>query len=490
MSQRDFMAIYCPNMPIQALLRAEEEYKGKKVAIVEAKGNRAVIICVSKSAEIAGIKPNMTPSQASAISSDICFREVKDCVIHSAKQVLLEVSQRFSPIIELIGIDTVVLEIKNAKADHLRNIGFSIQTMCKQMGLDVRVGIASGPRIAVIAGKTSDGITVVPKGNEAQFLALLPISVLSPSPFILEILTKLGVATVGDFAKMRRSGVGIRLGMEGLDLHRLASGEDLTHINPIKPEESIEESVVLEYSIEHFDHLIFLIAGAVERIVKRVVMDSRAISKIDLSLFLETKEKHILTSSFVIPTIDTMAIISSIRSSLEKDPPTKPIVGFTMSVSKEDLRAIQGDLFSPAIITPSKLGSLLTRLEEIVGREHVGCLEVSDSWAREKSAMNKFNPMSNINEVRTGKVLCLHLRCFRPPIEIEVDIKDGIVNKIKGMGVEGKIVRIAGPWYVDWGWWNGERGGAFYDVEILGIGIFRLWHDFVSNKWYLDGVCD
>ncbi len=84
----------------------------------------------------------------------------------------------------------------------------------------VEVGVADGLFAAVLAAR--DG-TIVPAGGTADFLAPFPVSVLG-QPELAELLHRLGVRTLGDFAALPEAHVLGRFGSDGAAGHRVAQG--------------------------------------------------------------------------------------------------------------------------------------------------------------------------------------------------------------------------------------------------------------------------
>lgn len=107
-----------------------------------------------------------------------------------------------------------------------------------------RIGVADGTFAAVLAaeraagagGPAPGGAVVVPPGGTPAFLAPLPVGVLlgDPSPGaapasrrdLVDVLVRLGLATLGAFAAIPAADVAGRFGAEGLAVHRLAAGLD------------------------------------------------------------------------------------------------------------------------------------------------------------------------------------------------------------------------------------------------------------------------
>lgn len=89
-----------------------------------------------------------------------------------------------------------------------------------------RVGVADGPFAAALAATaTGDPWTVVPRGASPSFLAPHPLSTLQ-RPELVDVLERLGLRTLGDFAALPAPDVLARFGTDGATAHRLAAGLD------------------------------------------------------------------------------------------------------------------------------------------------------------------------------------------------------------------------------------------------------------------------
>ncbi len=86
---------------------------------------------------------------------------------------------------------------------------------------DVEVGIADGLFAAVLAARAA---LVVPAGTTPAFLAPLPVATLG-DPDLAELLARLGIRTLGNFAALPERHVLGRFGADGVAGHRLARGD-------------------------------------------------------------------------------------------------------------------------------------------------------------------------------------------------------------------------------------------------------------------------
>jgi DNA polymerase-4 len=108
--------------------------------------------------------------------------------------------------------------------------------------LPISVGVASTKLVAKIASdlRKPDGLVVVPRGEEAAFLAPLPISRLwGVGPQTAAALRDYGVVTVGDLAALSGDVLERRFGKHGVSLADRARGVDPDPVHGRDPAKSV-----------------------------------------------------------------------------------------------------------------------------------------------------------------------------------------------------------------------------------------------------------
>ena len=69
---------------------------------------------------------------------------------------------------------------------------------------------------------------------------------------------------------------------------------------------------------------------------------------------------------------------------------------------------------------------------------------------------------------------------------ISVASESGATPRVQG------LVRVAaGPWSLEEGWWNDkpvERD--YWDLELSGGGLYRVYRDRKTGDWFADGMYD
>ncbi|WP_176234687.1 DNA polymerase Y family protein [Mycobacterium simiae] len=97
-------------------------------------------------------------------------------------------------------------------------------------GAECQVGIADQLPTAVLAARAG---RIIPAGGDAKFLSALSIRQLSTEPSLsspgreelTDLLWRLGIRTLGQFAALSSTDVASRFGADGVSAHRLARGE-------------------------------------------------------------------------------------------------------------------------------------------------------------------------------------------------------------------------------------------------------------------------
>src|SRR4029077_7902535 len=107
----------------------------------------------------------------------------------------------------------------------------------------VNIAIAANPDAAIHAARGFQGISIVPEGDEAKFLASLPLTLLSPAEEIAETLARWGIRTFRDLDALPDLGVAARLGEEGVRLQKLARGESSRPLRPVEAPPRFEEAM-------------------------------------------------------------------------------------------------------------------------------------------------------------------------------------------------------------------------------------------------------
>ena len=383
----------------------------------------------------------------------------------------------------------------------------------EKAGLPARAGIAASKLSARIAAGLPESPTVVPEGEEARFLAPLPLEKLAPQLEIAATLDRWGLSTIGELAKLPEGEVASRLGEIGRALHMSARGIDPAPLEPWVPPPSFTEGMDLEWPLASLEPFLFLAHAALERLLVR--LESRALSctRLDVGLKLDPDGHDARSIALPAPTRDAKTLLTLVRLELEARPPGAPVAGFSFAAHPDSPRRAQLSLFGPAALSPDRLATTIARLAALLGADRVGSPRTVDGHRPERFTMSPSGfapppPPRLRTPAKNGRGL-LSVRVLRPPVPLEVLIESRAVEG-RGRGLQAHArptslksppdaapaisgaVRVAsGPWSLEEGWWTETPADRdYWDVELSDGGLYRIYRDRAGSAWFADGVYD
>ena len=229
---------------------------------------------------------------------------------------LLRLAQEFSPQVEQTAADTVSLDADGLERIHglPQQIAAALARRAKERGLQASVAIAANLDTAVHAARGFSGVSVIPYGDEAKYLGSLSLTLLEPTPEMLETLERWGIRRFRDLAALPELGLAERLGPEGLHLHKLARGAGDRPLVPIVEPLHFAEEADLEYPLELLEPLMFVLAQLLNGLRARLAARGLATNELRLRLKLENQGEHTRTLRFPVPMLDTQGIFEAARS--------------------------------------------------------------------------------------------------------------------------------------------------------------------------------
>jgi protein ImuB len=182
----------------------------------------------------------------------------------------------FSPTVEQTSADTVTLDASGL--DRLFGMPQDIASAIARRAAEINasadpapaIALAMNPDAAICAARGFPGISIIPQGDEAKFLATLPVSQLDPTPDLLETLDRWGIRRFHELAALPPLGIAERLGAEGLHLRALARGEAERKLLAIEDPLHFEDEIELDYPVELLEPLAFLLARLVNGLATRL----------------------------------------------------------------------------------------------------------------------------------------------------------------------------------------------------------------------------
>jgi protein ImuB len=409
---------------------------------------------------------------------------------------LTALALEFSPVVERTAPDTVTLDAAGLYRlfGLPQDIAAAMARRAREVGIEARIALASNADAAIFAARGFAGVNVIPHGDEAKFLAPLPVGLLGPSPELSETLERWGIRRFHELAALPPLGIAERLGAEGLRLRELARGEAERKLLPLEEAARFEDAVELEYPVELLEPLAFVLARLINGLCTRLATRALAADELRLRLKLETGGAYERALRLPAPSLDGKAFLKLWQLELEAHAPGAPVVEAWMGVNPVKPRAAQGGLYVAAAPEPVKLELTLARIRAIVGEGRAGSPELLDTYRPEGWRMVggwKSAARGSRADGPGGRPVrpTLALRVFRPPRAARVALAQGQPGFVAAEGIRGKVLEFAGPWRSSGDWWTAEAWSRDeWDIALSDGALYRIYCE--ARGWFVEGSYD
>lgn len=223
----------------------DETLRGKPVIVGGRPDERGVVSAASYEARAFGVHSAMPLRTAGRRCPHGVFLPGRPERYREISEQVMAIFASYTPMVEPISLDEAFLDVSGSGPAFGDGpaIAQGIKDRVRdEIGLVVSVGVATNKLCAKVASdlRKPDALVVVPPGEEAAFLAPLPIRRLwGVGPQAQEALADYGVATIGQLAALPAATLHRRFGRHGDELTRRARGEDPSPVEPFHAPKSV-----------------------------------------------------------------------------------------------------------------------------------------------------------------------------------------------------------------------------------------------------------
>jgi len=226
-------------------LRDRPDLAGQPV-VVGGLSARSVVLSATYPARAFGVRSAMPVSRARRLCPQAVFIPPRHHLYSEVSREIMAIFRTVTPEVEPLSLDEAFLDVSGA----LRRLGPAARIaqliraqVREQQGITCSVGVAPCKFVAKIASAhcKPDGLLIVPAAGVLDFLHPLPASALwGVGDRSEEVLTRLGLRTVGDIAHVPLATLQRELGAAaGSHLWALAWGRDERRVVPRREEKSV-----------------------------------------------------------------------------------------------------------------------------------------------------------------------------------------------------------------------------------------------------------
>ena len=302
------------------------ELKGKAL-VVGGDSGRGVVAAASYEARRYGVHSAMPMFMAKQRCPRLVIVSPRKGRYSEVSRSVMAILDRYSPIVEQVSIDEAYLDAAGCSrlCGTPNDMALAIKTDIRvETALTCSIGVAPLKFLAKIASdmQKPDGLTVIGRETVPSVIATLPVEkVPGVGKHAHQQLRQLGIATLGDVRKTRRSVLVDRLGKFGHRLVDLAHGQDESTVIPHSPTKSISTERTLSADTrepKQLEHHLLTQSQEVGRQLRRQRLLARTITlKLKDTDFRQTSRSVTLdrpsqSSETIYRTVQTMLVNQSL----------------------------------------------------------------------------------------------------------------------------------------------------------------------------------
>lgn len=486
----------------------------RPVVLTRPHGAAVVVEHVCPAGRRLGLRAGWSLGQAQALAPQLVALDHDPVRDRTVLQRLARWAVRFSPVVEVVEPDTLLLDITGCQRlfggeapiarqalEGLARRGFSARGVVADT-----VGAASA---LAVAG--SERLCIVPVGQAVAWLAPLPPAALRLEADVAERLDALGVRTIGDLLSLPRSTLPARFGTGLVRRLQQALGEVYEGVTSTP----VEEVPFARWSFETpvADALTVQAAAAdlLDEVGGQVRARVAALRRLDCVVYFEEVPPQVAVVHLARASRQWVHVGTLLLQRLERVDVSPGVTGL-MLVARETSRhrGRQGELFTPHVPEDDEeLGVLIDRLAGGLGHEAVVRPRLVDDYQPERAF--RYVPVAETGceaEERDGDhgekgtvgaegaqglgaSPARPVRVFGRPLRVRVIalVPDGPPTWFAWNGREYRVVAARGPERIETAWWRGpDVLRDYFEVTAEDGGRYWLFCTRDRGEWYLHGV--
>lgn len=510
------LVMWYPDWPV---LSAFPDIAGDEPLVVIDKG---IVLACSPAARAGGVRRGMRRREAQSRVPSLGWATYNPDDDVRAFEPLLRAMEHISPGVELIRPGMCATgargpsryfggeeRLVDALGEYLESLGYA----------EARFGVADGSFAAIQAARAD---LVVPAGQSPSFLSALPVDALE-NPELTDLLRRLGLCTLGDFAALPANQVSARFGADGVEAYRLASGTQRRRLAVRTPPPELQLEINLDPPLDNVETIAFTSRQYADRYVAQLARHDLVCTVLDVRLTDEEGASSRRTWRH--PRWFTAAdVVDRVRWQVQAASPTSGAVKLGIDGGGALLGALSRIMLIPREVDrvgehaevlysqgrdDDRVHRAFSRVQSMLN--HTAILLPVRSGGRSPREFCTFTPWGESGRARHDPLAPWPGRLpdpapsqlFSPPESVIVAGADGSVVGIDDRGFlttapammrfRGRagepITAWAGPWHSDERWWDVAAGRELSRIQaVTPYAAYLLVHS--PTGWWLEGAYD
>jgi protein ImuB len=512
------IAVWCPDWPVTAARIDADIDAEAPAAVITA--NR--VVACSHTARTSGVRRGLRRREAQGRCPELAVLARNEAAEARFFEPVVAALEAIAPGVEITRPGLAAIGVRGptryfgSETGVLHALSRAVAALPTLRGADLLIGIADGAFAAEQAARR--GVVVDP-GASPAFLADLPVAALDPSGDspLIDLLTRLGVRTLGAFAALPPRDVLARFGPAGAWAHRQAGGHDDRPVAARRPPVEFALTLDLEPAVDRVDTVAFSSRGIAEQFVLDLAAHGLACTCLELQALSENGEETVRRwrHSGVLSTVD---VLDRIRWQLEGwlNGAGRPTGGVSrlrlVPIEAVPIGAHQQALWGGSGAEDERAHRALARVQTLLG--HGSVLTAVRNGGRDPGERTMFVPWGDepiplrspeqpwpgqlpapapsvlLDPPRPAQVLDA---AGRPVVITE---RGSVPHPPARFALGGQrpvaVSSWAGPWPVDERWWHADSARHVVRCQLVDVSgrAYLVSCTMPEGRWQVDAIYD
>ena len=347
--------------------------QGKPV-IIGSKSARGVVSTASYEARTFGVHSAMSAVEAQRLCPDAHWVKPDFDRYHELSKQCIDFVYEHTPLIEQTSIDEVYADITPSRGiqENPVKVALAIQASIENLGLSASIGLSTNKTVSKMGSdfQKPRGLTIIRFGDEASFLAPLPIEKMGGIGRVTaRKLHGIHITTLGELSQASPKDLAPLIGSGAQELISRAGGIDESPLNTQRETKSISNENTFAHDTANVEEILAKISRLSEKVCWRLRSENLKGRTITLKLRLADLSIKTIARTLECSTSSDKEVIQLVRTLYESSPYKGHAVRLVgVAVSNFSESAAQLSLFEDANLAQcerEKEELLLQQLDEI-----------------------------------------------------------------------------------------------------------------------------
>jgi protein ImuB len=488
------------------------------------------VVAATPAARVDKVEVGQRRREAQGRCPDLVVIERDEAREARAFEAIAHALEEFTPRIEVLRPGTAGFPTRGPSR-YFRGDGALAEAVCRHVDTllepvgwpgHARVGVADGPFAARQAARRAATAHVVPAGEAAAFLAPLPVGALD-RPELGDVLRRLGLPKLGDFASLDPADVLARFGSDGELAHRLARGLDERPPATSPPPLDLQAVAELDPPAERVDTAAFIAKSLADELHDRLAANGLACTRVLIAAETEHGE-HLERLWRHEGALSSAAVADRVRWQLDGwlngSAATRPTAGITrLALIPDEVAAARGrqlGFWGGETAAADRAARAVARVQGLLGPDAVHVPEWRGGRGPGErvglvpaAAVDLTRPRSSMAAPSADAPWPGHVPSPSPAIVHEQPVPAEVVDRQgRAIGVSGRSVLTAepaelsvhgdawrpieawaGPWPAEERWWDPDAARRRARFQMVAGGRALLLA-LEGSRWWVEAVYD